>query len=77
MVDNLPTDSDYYYGFHVQQGGQEIPPQKKINGIEDFDEAIMILGLKNLDSSKINVQVQYSAQRVDDDDGNYFYFLKG
>jgi len=76
MVDNLPTDTAYYYSFHVQQDGQELPPPKKINGIQDFEEEIMILGLYNRDSSKINVQVQYFAQRGDVDDGNCFYFSK-
>ena len=66
--DTLPTDTVYYYGFHVQEGSQEMPPPKRINGIEDFDEALMVLGLYNGDSSKINVQVEYFAQRDDDNE---------
>ncbi len=74
--DNLPTETDFYYGFHVQQGGLEMPPLKKINGIENFDEAIMILGLLNRDSSKTTLQITYSATRDsesdNDDEGSYF-----
>jgi len=77
MTDHLPTESDYYYGFHVKNGGQKLPAQRKLNGIENYDEAIMILGLKNSGSSKTTLKITYAAARVmDEDDSNYFSFLK-
>ncbi len=64
----LPSEHDCYYSFQVQEGGQEMPPPRKIRLIENFDEAIMILGLVNRDSSKIDLKVMYSATRDGDDD---------
>jgi len=71
--DKLPTDSDYYYGFHVREGVQEMPALKEINGIKNFNEAILILGLKNSGSSNTNMEITYVAEEDgddDDDDGN-------
>jgi len=78
--DKLPTDSDYYYGFHVREGVQEMPALKEINGIKNFNEAILILGLKNSGSSNTNMEITYVAEEDgddDDDDGsNWLYFQK-
>ncbi len=45
-----------------------MPIQKKINGIDSFDNAIMILGLRNTGSSKTNLQITYAAIRNSDED---------
>jgi len=71
--DTLPTDSDSYYNFDVHGGGQEMPAPAKINGIKDFDEAIMVLGLRNSGSSKTNIQIAYSIEEDDDKDESNFY----